>query len=218
MAIGQDLLNVPFGDMIRQMAFAIADAQFELDESSMHVAEMMSGRRVLRDAEGNVVIENGEPAVADTRVYFGYEYDPVAKKRLPALVSLLELGFTPTFYQFVETRIEIKIAIKIHQETSSTKTTKGTETTVSIGNRRRRGWLWGGGIQITTTPVDATYSSTYSYTAEGSSLLSTKLVPVPPPVILEERIRALLEQNKPLHTSTTGKDLAPSNASQEASV
>ena len=32
MAIGQDLLNVPMGDMIRDMAFAIADSQFQLDQ------------------------------------------------------------------------------------------------------------------------------------------------------------------------------------------
>ena len=43
MSIGQQLLNVPMGDMIRQMAFAIADAQLELDESSIRVAELMSG-------------------------------------------------------------------------------------------------------------------------------------------------------------------------------
>ena len=51
MAIGQDLLNVPMGDMIRQMAFAIADAQVQLDESSLRVAEMMSGERVERNDE-----------------------------------------------------------------------------------------------------------------------------------------------------------------------
>ncbi|NUM46924.1 MAG: hypothetical protein HUU38_19640, partial [Anaerolineales bacterium] len=47
--VGQELLNVPMGTMIREMAKAIADAQWELDKSSMTVAEMMSGQRVLRD-------------------------------------------------------------------------------------------------------------------------------------------------------------------------
>ena len=46
---------------------------------------------------------------------------------------------------------------------------------------------------VQTQQVDATYTSKYSYSAEGSSLLRTKLVPVPPPAILEERIRALIE-------------------------
>ena len=52
-----------------------------------------------------------------------------------------------------------------------------------------------GGISysVTTVPVDATYSSKYSFTSEGSSLLRTKLQPIPPPAILEERIRRLIE-------------------------
>lgn len=245
MAIGQDLLNVPMGEMIRQMAFAIADAQFELDESSMHVAEMMSGRRVLRDEEGNPLDITGKPilpavatstttppdtsdtsesetspapAVVDTRVYFGYDLvpgpnsDPTAPTfiKQPALVSMLELGFTPVFYQFIETVIEVKIAIKITQETSFSQTTKRTGHAVSIGSRHRRGWLRGGlGAEVSTTQVDATYSSKYSYSAEGSSLLRTKLVPVPPPPVLEERIRALLEQNKTEQTNTAKKEALP---------
>ena len=65
MAIGQELLNVPMGDMIRQMAFAIADAQVQLDESSLRVAEMMSGRRIERDTAGNAT---GTPV--DTTILF----------------------------------------------------------------------------------------------------------------------------------------------------
>jgi len=172
MAIGQDLLNVPMGDMIRQMAFAIADAQLQLDESSLRVAEMMSGKKVERDA-------NGAPtgAVTDTRVSFNNEQ-----------LSMIELGFTPTFYQFVDTIIEVKIAIKMSREVTSTTTIKGERKTARLifGN---------GGIDysVTTTPVDATYSSKYNYAVEASSLLRTKLSPVPPPAILEERIRKLIE-------------------------
>ena len=47
-----------------------------------------------------------------------------------------------------------------------------------------------------TSTVNSTYSSKYSYSEEGSSLLRTKLVPIPPPAILEERIRALMEVTK----------------------
>ncbi|NJM78964.1 MAG: hypothetical protein HC854_03825 [Flavobacterium sp.] len=35
--------------------------------------------------------------------------------------------------------------------------------------------------------------SKYSYSAEGSSLLQTKLVPIPPPAVLEERIQLQME-------------------------
>jgi hypothetical protein len=55
-------------------------------------------------------------------------------------------------------------------------------------------------MTITTTPVDATYTSKYNYSAEGSSLLRTKLVPVPPPSVLQDRIRALMDKQKPKPT------------------
>src|SRR5437773_12458914 len=120
MPIGQDLLNVPMGDMIRQMAFAIADAQLQLDTASIRVAEMMGGIRVLRDVNGNLIDETGnlvplnaqgEPGQAhtqDTRIYFGYDYAADGTTRIPQKLSMLELGFTPTFHQFIDTIIEVK--------------------------------------------------------------------------------------------------------------
>ena len=70
MAIGQDLLNVPMGDMIRQMALAIADAQIQLDESSMQVAEMMSGTALERDQDGNPILDgSGDIQKVDTVSY-----------------------------------------------------------------------------------------------------------------------------------------------------
>lgn len=167
MTIGRDLLNVPMGDMIRQMALAIADAQVELDEASIHVAQIMAGQPT------TIADETGTTTQEPTTVRFGGQD-----------LSMIELGFTPTFYQFIDTIIEVKIAIKITREYSSQQTFKGTRKTFSAGY---------GGFRVTTTPVDATYSSKYTYSAEGSSLLRTKLVPVPPPAILEDRIRALME-------------------------
>ena len=67
MSIGRELLNVPMGDMIRQMAFAIAEAQVKLDESSIEVAEMMGGLRTVYDDEGNIAFD-------DSRIFFGHEY------------------------------------------------------------------------------------------------------------------------------------------------
>lgn len=174
MSIGRELLNVPMGDMIRQMAFAIADAQIQLDESSLRVAEMMSGQRIERNADGSAT---GTPI--DTRVLFDGE-----------MLSMLELGFVPTFYQFIDTVIEVKIAIKISSEFASSTTIRGERKTASLT-------FGSGGINysVTTTPIDATYSSKYNFTSEGSSLLRTKLAPIPPPTILEERIRALVEES-----------------------
>ena len=41
--------------------------------------------------------------------------------------------------------------------------------------------------------MNAGFSQKYSYSAEGSSVLQTKLVPIPPPAILEERIQQQME-------------------------
>jgi hypothetical protein len=203
MAIGQELLNVPMGDMIRQMAFAIADAQLELDESSIRVAELMSGRYPLRDEDGKLVDAEGKPATdpvyLDSRVYFGEEKDDKGKT-VPAQLSMMELGFTPTFYQFVDTLIEVKIAIRITREVERTRKVQDKDTVIS--HKNKRGALFSpnssGRLAVSTTTVDASYSAKYSYSAEGASLLRTKLVPVPPPPILEERIRRLIdEQNAP---------------------
>lgn len=232
-SIGQELLNVPMGDMIRQMAFAIAEGQYQLDENSINVAEMMGGLTTVYDEEGNVAFD-------DSRVFFGYEYmsmkeanafavvddaltgtigDDVLKLsdilekipdfdsnsdteiRVPTRLSMLELGFSPVFYQFVDTIIEVKIAIRITRtrEYSRTRSLKVTDRSNSY---RRKRSFWGtkrsssNRSQVATSQVDATYASKYSYTAEGASLLRTKLSPVPPPAMLEERIRGLMDNEE----------------------
>jgi hypothetical protein len=234
MAIGQELLNVPMGDMIRQMAFAIAEAQFKLDANSIDVAEMMGGLKIIEDDDGNMIFD-------DSRVFFGYEMmtakDALAyieadnaytggkttdalKKivdaqdkakpddgliRVPTRMSMLELGFSPTFYQFVDTIIEVKIAIKITRSIEVGRSQRNTANQSASSSTKSAGVKFGFGrvgvntgatnnSQATTSQVDATYSAKYSYSAEGSSLLRTKLVPLPPPPILEERIRRLLDE------------------------
>lgn len=230
-AIGQELLNVPMGDMIRQMAFAIAEGQYQLDENSINVAEMMGGLTTVYDEEGEVTFD-------DSRVFFGYEYMTIKEAhafavvddaitgtlgegvlklsemipaltdankdteiRVPTRVSMLELGFTPVFYHFVDTIIEVKIAIKITRSREFSRTSSRENRGRSHSGRRRRS-LFGnrrsssGRSQVSTSQVDATYASKYSYTAEGASLLRTKLSPVPPPAMLEERIRGLMDNEE----------------------
>lgn len=272
--IGQELLDVPMGDMIRQMAFAIAEAQIVLDQNSIDVAEMMGGLTTVADENGNVTFE-------DSRVYFGTETltkgqaiarhnsavnlqekaeirsllttgaytptltatanysggklpvgeygefqgnfyigngtgvtDPAATVKsfgefqivsantatdttvvlnLPRRISMLECGFTPTFYQFVDTIIEVKISIKYTQEGShnvaSSVSNKSTAMRIGLGFGRLKA---GRNVQI--AQVNAGYSQKYSYSAEGSSLLRTKLVPVPAPSILEQRIQRMIDE------------------------
>jgi hypothetical protein len=201
--VGQELLNVPMGDMIRSMALAIAQAQWELDKSSMTVTELMSGQRLLRDLDtGKLLDQDGKPTgettkpiVIDSRVYFGYTYEEGT--RVPQRLSMVELGFVPTFYQFVETIIEVRISISIHGSTDDTRSNSSSASTqATTYSNSGYWWYYNQGAQttnVTAAQVNASYSSKYSYDVTGSSYLKTKLVPVPPPPILEARIRDLME-------------------------
>ena len=112
---------------------------------------------------------------------------------VPRRISMLECGFTPTFYQFVDTIIEVKISIKYTQEgtMNSAIATNNKSTAARIGLGFGRVKV---GRSVQTSQVNASYSQKYSYSAEGSSLLRTKLAVVPPPAVLEQRIQLLLEQ------------------------
>jgi hypothetical protein len=310
--IGQELLDVPMGEMIKQMAFAIAEAQMKLDSNSIEVAQMLGGLQRITDTNANgeevVVFEdsrvffgkekillssaldtynstsdiyqrssisaainitgnndvelrvNGKPVVVasvdptgsasvnftpngeggkKTNVYYVnstqkyYDFDdnrttsnkyaeitnPVKTYKLrststdryvyiPTRVSMLELGFTPTFYQFVDTIIEVKISIKYTQEGSQTSNEGSFGMSSSGSHSGLRGLIFGGNRSsaVATSHVNASYSQKYSYSAEGSSLLRTKLVPIPPPAILEEKIRQQMEVAKetpPVSTTPT---------------
>jgi hypothetical protein len=125
------------------------NAMRKLDEISFEITKMMSGT----DPKYRITLADRPNAVS---------------------YSLLELGFTPTFYQFVDTVLEIKVAFSMSSETSN-----GTgEQTV---------------FRTKSTPVDATYANRFQYPVEGSSVLRTKLVTVPPPGLLEGRVRELVQ-------------------------
>jgi len=205
--VGQELLNVPMGDMIRSIALAIADAQWALDKSSMVVTELMSGQRLLRDLETGELMDaagkrTGTPTIVDSRIYFGYVYDE-NRNRVPTKMSMMELGFVPTFYQFVDTIIEVRIAVTMQGTTEATSSAARTSTDVenrsAFTYQYSGSWWYGGGVStsrgatVTTSQVNAGYANRYNYSVEGASLLRTKLVPVPPPPVLEDRIRQLME-------------------------
>jgi hypothetical protein len=51
---------------------------------------------------------------------------------------------------------------------------------VKKGNRVSVGFNIFRGISITSTPMNSTYTNSFNYSVEGSSLLRTRLVPLPP--------------------------------------
>lgn len=173
--VGQDLLNIPFPQMVESLGLAIASAQHALDLNSIRVAQVMSGSPWLdKDPQGKEVVREG------VKVSFGGRQ-----------LSLLELGFSPTFYQFIDTVIEVKLSISM-QTTNESKAS--SSTTASGGGAAILPIGIGYGFSVST--VSAAFAARNSYSAEGASLIRTKLVPLPPPAVLQDRIKRLLDEQK----------------------
>ncbi len=147
--VGQELLNVPFGDMVLQLAMAIAESQAKLDQNAVETTNFLANTEITLPA-----ITEGE-----------------GEKTF----SLIALGFYPPFYNFPETIIEVKMAI-----------TMAKSNDFSLGVKAKVGW------GPFSASVNARYSSKYSYKVEGSSLIRTKIAPVPPPTGLEKYVEALI--------------------------
>lgn len=140
--VGQELLNVPFPEMVLKLASAIAEGQYKLDQVSCQIAKFMGDPKTAK-VTLPFIDQDGKDTVLET--------------------SLIGAGFQPTFYQFTDTIIEVKMAISMN---------KTTEASVSASAS--------GGFGPFSASVNASYSSKYSYSVEGSSLLRTKITPLPP--------------------------------------
>src|SRR5207237_59975 len=189
MSVGQDLLDVPFPQMVQNLAFAIARGQLALDRSSLETTRALASEKVAIIEEIHEVISpafqlvpldiEDENHVHHTSniVITGAKIE--SSHTDPALYSLLQAGLFPTFYQFTESIIEVKMSI-------STKSTSSNELEVGASLEVKGGW---GLVGVTfASHVNYKSANTYSYSAEGSSLLRTTLKPVPPPSRLTPRI------------------------------
>ncbi|WP_297947187.1 hypothetical protein [uncultured Fibrobacter sp.] len=173
MSIGQQLLDVPFGDMVASLGMAIAEAQCALDHNSIEILKLMGEADTVELPMVTMSYRSGQN---NRDKNYGIEIVDT-----PYKTSMIGAGFQPTFYQFAETVIEVKMAISMSYESSSERNVK-TETKTNKKN------FWRNKSTARTTTVDATYSSKYNYSAEGSSLLRTRLVPVPPNTIIAQVI------------------------------
>lgn len=88
MTPGEVLLNVPMAEIVQKMAQAIADAQLRLDELSIRTAVLLG----------------------ETRLDFTNSAGELVSR------SLLELGFTPSFYQFTQTTIDVFVTLTMQVE------------------------------------------------------------------------------------------------------
>lgn len=200
-SVGQELLNVPFGDMIREMALAIAEGQMALDMNSVKVAQALADSEL---QAGSVVMYIEETVDADGNVK---ETNVVTNK---GPMSLLTYGLEPRFYEFTESIIEVKMAISMKRE-MSTETKYGREFNLT-NESKVKGKISTGGLtsflfgkasaqfENTTTVAysstyDAKYSSKYSFNESGTSLLRTTLKPVPAPGRVIPTVKVIEEES-----------------------
>ena len=153
--VGQELLEVPFPEMVANLAFGVAAAQAALDKNSVATAKTLGEEEV----ELIPFFEEKEDPENGTR-----KLEPGAKVKM----SLLQVGLNPTFYQFSESVIEVTMDIKTNvSEDSTVKTTAEAHI----------GWgCWGASVK-----TEAEYSRKFGKEVHGTSKLMVKMVPVAPP-------------------------------------
>ena len=191
MAIGQDLLNVPFPDMVYNLARAIADGQKRLDKNSLNTLKELARTKfdfIESITEVLLPVPQKIDVGGDQITVTGIEVQTTISP--PTKLTLLQAGLTPTFYQFTESLIEVKIQLKTTMD-NEVKVDAGFSFDETLGVEMGFGGglagLFGGPSgKITSTTHVASHTnvettSKYGVTQEGSSLLRTTLKPVPPP-------------------------------------
>lgn len=165
MTPGEALMDVPVHEIIQRLGIGIAEAQLRLDQASVRVAALLSEARVeFHDADGQTTTK-----------------------------SLLELGFTPTFYHFTETELEVRMTISMKVEEDFGFELGGN---VGSGGGQNRAVVFGATLNVE-------YHRKYGFEASGSSVVRTKLISIPPPAPFLE---ALKEQARIGGTVSTGGD------------
>lgn len=140
-----DLTQAPLPDMLQNLGSAIANTQFAMDSNAMQIAKMMGDREE-----------------------YGVQFSGEDEKR-----SLLELGFSPTFYHLSEATIDIRVSLSMSQS---------KEVSASVGVAA------GGGVGFVmfAASVNASYTNKFSYESSGSSAITARFVAIPPPTIFQE--------------------------------
>lgn len=144
------LLETPLPALIERLGLAIANAQHALDRNAIAIAQKL----------------------ADTETGIQFPGDDRTR-------SLLELGFTPTFYHVTEATIEARVALSFSRSSS-----------FSVGASA------GVNVLFFAASVNASYSQKYSFEANASSVINAKFVSVPPPTVFQDLLRASVNKTE----------------------
>ena len=190
--IGAELASVPFGKMIYDMASAIARSQAALDVSSIQLVKVLANTyfdyvpdvvETLTPAPRQVTVMSSGIEVGLTDAHHnpvmvtGVHVDVDVAPSFP--MTLLQAGVNPTFYQFTNSTILIKMSV-----TSTTEIDDSLSVTIDSQSNNRGFFFSSGSV---TSHVNASFAAKFSYSAEGSSSLQTTLAVVPPPKAIMPR-------------------------------
>jgi hypothetical protein len=167
--VGADLLAVPFPKMVLSLAQAIAKGQTALDKASLNTLKVLARTQFDYIPEITEVLTPTNITAGGTTVT-GVDVQLVAPRALR--MSMLQAGIVPSFYQFTESVIEVKMSI-------SSKVESQSEFEFGLEVEASAGFLFASGSM--SSHVNFRTQNTYSYSVEGSSLLRTTLKPTPPP-------------------------------------
>jgi hypothetical protein len=167
--VGADLLAVPFPKMVLSLAQAIAKGQTALDKASLNTLKVLAKTNFDYIPEITEVLTPTNITAGGTTVT-GVDVELIAPRALR--MSMLQAGIVPSFYQFTESVIEVKMSI-------SSKVESQSEFEFGIETEASAGFLFASGS--VSSHVNFRTQNTFSYSVEGSSLLRTTLKPTPPP-------------------------------------
>jgi hypothetical protein len=173
--VGADLLAVPFPKMVLSLAQAIAKGQTALDKASLGTLKVLAKTKFDYIPEITEVLTPFDINAGGTTVT-GVDVELVVPRALK--MTMLQAGIVPSFYQFTETVIEVKMSI-------SSKVESESEFEFGIETEASAGFLFASGS--VSSHVNFRTQNTYSYSAEGSSLLRTTMKPTPPPARMMPR-------------------------------
>jgi hypothetical protein len=187
-SIGRDLLDVPFAEMVRNLAVAIAEGQTALDRNSLDTLRELVNENVdvLTDVT-EIITPDPFPVAVPAREGHPATTIEVTGARIVASgssmpMSLFQAGLTPSFYQFTEASLEVRISITIREERSDAQTGDVTS------RGQFSGFLGLGPSRAYASSVDYRNAASYNYQAQGASVLKATMRPVPPPSRLQPTI------------------------------
>lgn len=99
--------------------------------------------------------------------------------------NLIALGFTPSFYSFTEATVEAKLSFSMQESTEF-----GVSASLSVSG----GAMSPAAFVMVAASVSVSYSRKFQVSAEGMSSIAARLVSLPPPEVLETRLKAIADR------------------------